>query len=73
MVEHEYQYKPKVQKTEFTQKLRVINKKYGSLGVTIPKEIVNSIDLSDKDSLNFKLLQKNDNNVIIDIQFMKEN
>lgn len=71
-MEHTYKIKPKSNVTEYESKLRVINTKYNSLGVTIPKEIVESIELSKGDLMNFKVVPKKDNNVGIDIQFIKQ-
>lgn len=72
MVEHTYPIKPKTEKMEYNSKLRIMNKKYNSLGVTIPKEITETIDLNKGDLMNFVFKPASDGNVIIDIQFIKQ-
>ena len=72
MVEHQYKLKPKTEKSEYESKLRVMNKKYNSLGVTIPKEIVESIGLNKDDLMKFVVKPASDGNIIIDIQFIKQ-
>ena len=72
MVEHEYKLKPQKNQGIKENKLRVMNKKYNSLGVTIPKEIVESIGLNEEDIMRFEVKPGSDGNVIIDIQFIKQ-
>lgn len=72
MVEHQYKIKPKTEKSEYESKLRIMNKKYNSLGVTIPKEIVESIGLKKDDLMKFEVKPAGAGNVIIDIQFVNK-
>lgn len=67
-----YKLKFKNNVTKYTSKLRVVNTKYNSLGVTITKEIVELIDLTKGDLMTFKVMPKKDNLVGIDIQFVKQ-
>ena len=67
-----YDEKPKSNITKYTSKLRVVNAKYNSLGVTIPKEIVERIGLMKGDRMEFEVVSKTDNKVDIDIQFIKQ-
>lgn len=72
MVEHKYKKVPKTEKTEYSSKLRIINKTYNTIGVTIPSEIVQMINLTTDDLMNFKIKQQDDKNITIDIQFIKQ-
>lgn len=72
-MEHMYTVKPKAKKTEYSSKLRVMNVKYNSLGVTIPKEIVDTINLNKGDLMNFTVVPATDGKVTIDIEFVKKN
>lgn len=65
----EYKISPAKKSMEYESKIRVQNKKYNSLGVTIPKEIVNLIGLSTDNTMSFKVTKKNDSKVTIDIDF----
>lgn len=67
----EYEIQQKEPKKEFSSRIRVINSKYGSLGVTIPKEIVELIDLKKGDLLTYNLEIRN-NKVKIDMEFKKQ-
>lgn len=57
---------------EYTSDVRVINSKYNSLGVTIPKEVVNTIDLKKEDTFLFKVESISDDKVKIDIDIVKQ-
>lgn len=72
MEEHLYKIEPKTEKLEYSSKLRVINKAYNTIGVTIPKDIVELINLTDNDLMNFKIIPKDDDNIMIDISFIKQ-
>ncbi len=72
MEEHAYKIEPKTEKMEYSSKLRVINKAYNTIGVTIPKDIVQMINLTDNDLMNFKIIPKDDDNIMIDISFIKQ-
>ncbi len=67
----EYEIKSKDRKSKFESKIRLINKNYNSLGVTIPKEIVKMIDLKKGDLLTYNLDIKN-NKVNIEMSFKKQ-
>ncbi len=67
----EYEIQQKEPKKEFSSRIRVINNKYGSLGVTIPKEIVELIDLKKGDLLMYNLDIK-DNKVNMEMSFKKQ-
>lgn len=67
-----YDEKPKSNVTKYTSNLRIVNAKYNSLGVTIPKEIVERIGLMKGDRMEFKVVSKKDNKVDIDIQFIRQ-
>lgn len=68
-MEHIYKIQNKKENAEYPAKVRVVNSKYNSLGVTIPKEIVNSIGLNKGDLMKFKVIPETDNNIKIDICF----
>lgn len=67
----EYEIKQKEPKKEFESRIRIINRKYNSLGLTIPKEIVDLIDLKKGDLLTYNLDIK-DNRVNIEMSFKKQ-
>lgn len=67
-----YDVKPESNVTKYTSNLRVVNAKYNSLGITIPKEIVDRIGLMKGDRMEFEVVSKKDNKVDIDIQFIKQ-
>lgn len=58
----------KKEKEKFSSKIRVINSKYNSLGVTIPKQIVETIGLKKDDLMIFTMEKKSDKKVIINIE-----
>lgn len=57
---------------EYTSNVRVINKAYNSLGVTIPKEVVKTIGLKKGDYLLFKVEDTSNEKVRIDIEIVKK-
>ncbi len=57
---------------EYTSNVRVINSNYNSLGITIPKEVVNTIDLKKGDTFLFKVESISDDKVKIDIDIVKQ-
>lgn len=58
-------------KLSFESKLRVLNKNNNTLGVTIPKEMVNLIGLSTKDSIKFEVVPDGVGRVKLDIHILK--
>ncbi len=67
-----YKIKPVEYTKEYDSKIRVLNKKYNSLGVTIPKQVAKIINLQEGDLLHFEVQSVSDNRVDIEISFRKK-
>lgn len=57
---------------EYISDVRVINSKYNSLGITIPKEVVNTIGLKKGDRVVFKVEDISKEEVEIDMDIVKK-
>ncbi len=57
---------------EYISDVRVINSTYNSLGITIPKEVVNTIGLKKGDRVVFKVEDISKEEVEIDMDIVKK-
>ena len=59
-------------KAEYKHNFRVLNSNNNTLGVTIPKDIVNLIGLSPEDSMKFTVIPHDDNNIKVEMEIIKK-